>query len=96
MLGAAVALLTVATLAVAALFMPLRSRVQRAVDRRFNRTRYDVDQTLTAFAGRLKDAVDSNAVRTHLLGVIRRSLEPTHIGVWVRPHRNDPGVRGPS
>jgi hypothetical protein len=76
-----------ATLAAAALFTPLRSRVQHLVDRKFNRTRYDADQTLTAFAARLKDAVDQDAVRADLLGVVQRSLEPTHAAVWVRPHR---------
>jgi hypothetical protein len=77
----------VSTLAAAALFTPLRSRVQRLVDRRFNRTRYDADRTVTAFAARLKDAVDSDAVRADLLVVVQRSLEPTHAAVWVRPHR---------
>jgi hypothetical protein len=77
----------VSTLAAAALFTPLRSRVQRLVDRRFNRTRYDADRTLTAFATRLKDAVDQDAVRADLLGVVHRSLEPTHATVWVRPVR---------
>jgi hypothetical protein len=76
-----------ATLAAAALFTPLRSRVQRLVDRRFNRTRYDADQTLTAFAARLKDAVDQDAVRADLLGVVQRSLEPAHATIWVRPVR---------
>jgi hypothetical protein len=75
------------TLVAAALFTPLRSRVQRLVDRRFNRTRYDADQTLTAFAARLQDAVDSDAVRADLLGVVHRSLEPVHATVWVQPHR---------
>jgi hypothetical protein len=73
------------TLVAAALFTPLRSRVQRLVDRRFNRTRYDADRTVSAFAARLKDAVDQDAVRTDLLGVVQRSLEPTHATVWVRP-----------
>ena len=77
----------VATLAAAALFTPLRSRVQHQVDRRFNRTRYDADQTLTAFAARLKDAVDQDAVRADLLGIVHSSLEPTHATVWVRPIR---------
>jgi hypothetical protein len=77
----------VATLAAAALFTPLRSRVQHLVDRRFNRTRYDADQTLSAFAARLKDAVDQDAVRDDLLGVVHRSLEPSHAAVWVRPGR---------
>jgi hypothetical protein len=75
------------TLAAAALFAPLRSRVQRLVDRRFNRTRYDADQTLTAFAARLKDAVDQDAVRADLLRVVQRSLEPTHAAVWLKPIR---------
>ena len=75
----------VATLVAAALFTPLRSRVQRLVDRRFNRTRYDADRTVSAFAARLKDAVDQDAVRADLLGVVHRALEPTHAAVWVRP-----------
>jgi hypothetical protein len=74
----------VSTLVAAALFTPVRARVQRLVDRRFNRTRYDADRTVTAFAARLKDAVDQDAVRADLLGVVHRSLEPTHVTVWVR------------
>jgi len=74
------------TLAAAALFTPLRSRVQKTVDRRFNRTRYDADQTVTAFAARLQDAVDPDAVRADLLGVVQRSLEPVHVSVWPGQH----------
>ena len=73
------------TLAVAALFNPVRRRVQRAVDRRFNRTRYDADQTVAAFATRLKDAVDLDAVRDDLAGVVTHALEPAHVSVWIRP-----------
>jgi hypothetical protein len=76
-----------ATLAAAALFTPLRSRVQHRVDRRFNRARYDADQTVTAFAARLQDAVDQDEIRADLLGVVHRSLEPTHATVWLRPTR---------
>jgi hypothetical protein len=72
-----------ATLAAAALFSPLRRRVQRAVDRRFNRARYDADQTVMAFAARLKDAVDLNSVRDDLADVVSRALEPAHLSVWV-------------
>jgi hypothetical protein len=61
---------------VAALFNPLRRRVQRAVDRRFNRARYDADQTVAAFAARLKDAVDLDSVRNDLAGVVHRAPEP--------------------
>lgn len=71
------------TLAAAALFNPVRRRVQRAVDRRFNRARYDADQTVMAFAARLKDAVDLASVRDDLAHVVSRALEPEHLSVWV-------------
>ena len=71
------------TLAVAALFNPLRRRVQKAVDRRFNRARYDAEATVAAFADRLKDAVDLDAVRDDLTGVVHRALEPAHVSVWI-------------
>jgi hypothetical protein len=72
-----------ATLAAAALFTPLRRRVQQAVDRRFNRARYDADQTVTAFAARLKDAVDLDSIRDDLAGTVHQALEPAHVSVWV-------------
>jgi hypothetical protein len=72
-----------ATLAAAALFNPLRRRVQRRVDRRFNRARYDGDQTVAAFAARLKDAVDLDSVRDDLAGVVHQALEPAHVSVWI-------------
>ena len=71
------------TLAAAALFAPVRRRVQRAVDRRFNRARYDADEAVAAFAARLKDAVDLDSVRDDLTGVVQNALEPAHISVWV-------------
>jgi len=70
------------TLAAAALFSPVRRRVQRAVDRRFNRARYDADQTVAAFATRLKDAVDLDAVRDDLANVVHQALEPAHVSLW--------------
>ena len=73
------------TLAAAALFTPLRRRVQHAVDRRFNRARYDADQTIAAFATHLKDAVDLDSVRTDLTAVVHRALEPAHVSVWLTP-----------
>jgi hypothetical protein len=76
-----------ATLAAAALFNPLRRQVQKVVDRRFNRSRYDADQTVAAFAARLKDAVDLDTVREDLAGVVNRALEPAHISVWIS-HRD--------
>jgi hypothetical protein len=74
----------VSTLAAAALFNPLRRRVQHAVDRRFNRARYDADQMVTAFAALLKDAVDLNSVRDDLAAVVDKALEPAHVSVWIR------------
>jgi hypothetical protein len=78
------------TLAAAALFNPLRRRVQRAVDRRFNRARYDAERTVAAFAARLKDAVDPDQTRAELLDVVHRSLEPAHLSCWISP----PGRHG--
>ena len=72
-----------ATLAAAALFNPVRRRVQRVVDRRFNRARYDADQTVVAFAARLKDAVDLDTVRDDLSGVVQQALEPAHLSLWI-------------
>jgi hypothetical protein len=72
------------TLAAAALFNPVRLRVQRRVDRRFNRARYDADQTVAAFAAQLKEAVDLDSVRADLASVVQQTLEPAHISVWVR------------
>lgn len=74
------------TLIAAALFSPLRSRVQRTVDRRFNRARYDADQMVAAFAARLKDAVDLGAVQADLGSVVHRALEPAHVSMWIN-HR---------
>jgi hypothetical protein len=71
------------TLIAAALFSPLRRRVQHAVDRRFNRARYDAEHTVTEFAGRLQDAVDPDAVRADLADVVQAALEPTHVSVWL-------------
>jgi hypothetical protein len=74
------------TLAAAALFSPLRRGVQRVVDRRFNRARYDADQTIAAFAARLNDAVDLDTIRGDLVAVAQRVLEPAHASVWIRHH----------
>jgi len=72
-----------ATLAAVALFTPLRRRVQRIVDRRFNRARYDADRTVAAFAARLQDAIELRTVRDDLLAVVADSLEPAHVSIWI-------------
>ena len=76
-----------ATLAAAALFNPVRRRVQQVVDRRFNRARYDADQAIAAFAARLKDAVDLDSVRDDLADVVQQALEPAHVSVWISQRR---------
>jgi MFS family permease len=76
-----------ATLAAAALFSPVRRRVQRMVDRRFNRARYDAETTVAAFAARLKDAVDLDAVQADLASAVQQTLEPAHISVWISERR---------
>jgi hypothetical protein len=78
------------TLVAAALFNPLRHLVQHAVDRRFNRARYDADQTVTAFAVRLQDHVELSTVRADLLDVVNAALEPAHLSVWTAPA--EPGL----
>jgi hypothetical protein len=72
-----------ATLIAAALFNPLRRRVQRIVDRRFNRARYDADQTVAAFATLLTGAVDLVSVQADLLAAVHGSLEPAHASIWL-------------
>jgi len=64
---------------------PAANRVQRLVDRRFNRSRYDADQTVAAFAARLQDAVDLDGIRADLVSVVDRSLEPAHVSMWFPP-----------
>jgi hypothetical protein len=72
------------TLAAAALFAPLRSRLQRIVDRRFNRARYDAEATVAAFGTRLRDAVDPETVLSELAAAAGGSLQPAHVSVWVK------------
>jgi hypothetical protein len=81
-----------ATLAVAAAFQPARRRVQRAVDRRFNRRRYDIAQTIAGFSARLRQQVDLDALRVELLTVVDQTMQPTSAALWLRP--TGPGPQG--
>ena len=72
------------TLLTVAVLQPLRSRIQKTVDRRFYRSRYDAARTIDGFAVELRDEVDLDAVRTRLLGAVGQTMAPEHASLWLR------------